>query len=79
MNVFGQVKRYINRFDSCETFTRKALIGRNFGNEVTIDIYRAWLTAAGYLEIVKRGVYRRLRYIPPSLTLLQLRREAYEN
>lgn len=69
----------MNRFDSCETFTRKALVGRNFGNEITIDIYRAWLTAAGYLETVKRGVYRRLRYIPSSLTLSQLKRETYEN
>jgi hypothetical protein len=43
----------------------------------TMDTYRTYLTAAGYLMRVKRGMYKRIKPFPSSFTMRQCRREAY--
>ena len=43
-----------------------------------VDEYRAWFSAAGYLEKANgTGSYTKLKNVPDNLTSTQLRREAY--
>lgn len=44
----------------------------------TRDNYRRYLCKAGFLESIKLGQYRRIRDIPNSLTLTDLKTIAYD-
>lgn len=43
----------------------------------TVDVYRRYLTASGYLEHVSHGVYMRVVEIPVGITKTEVVKEAY--
>lgn len=45
--------------------------------ESTIDTYRNYLYKAGYLDIIRRGVYICVREIPVDLSISDVKSEAY--
>lgn len=45
--------------------------------KITMDNYRNYMRAAGYLETVDRGEYKRLRKIPMNMTVQMTRNVAY--
>ncbi len=45
----------------------------------TMDTYRNYLTKAGYLRTVERGIYETIREIPYDLSVQDCRDEAYGN
>lgn len=43
----------------------------------TVDVYRRYLTASGYLKHVSNGVYKRVVEIPVGITTSEVVKEAY--
>jgi len=73
------MRNYINeRFDHNIIF-RYNLMMECVGNgykERTVDTYRSYLTGAGYLKIIDRGIYRIVKEIPHNITLADIKWEA---
>lgn len=80
------VKTYINRFKVGEIIKRKNLLKQwqsqffmiypdDYG---TIDVYRRYLTAAGYLKHVGRGLYEKVKSIPIGHSRRDVQREGYD-
>jgi len=79
--IWNEMKRLINKIPNESEFTRKYLIDElkkyyNFGlyyiTTSTIDNYRLGLTKMGFIEIIKRGVYKKITSIPEELTTSHL-------
>lgn len=43
----------------------------------TVDVYRRYLTASGYLKHISNGVYKRVKEIPVGITTSEVVKEAY--
>lgn len=79
--LWEQVKEFFNR-DIGDLFTRQELLMylRENGhrrNISSVDTYRNYLHKAGYLETLRRGVYKLVKEIPVDLSVQDVRSEAY--
>ncbi len=63
--LLNDLVRYINKYRNGQKIRRKKIV-ENVGVDTnTIDVYRCYLTKAGYLERTgKLGVYRKLKHVP---------------
>lgn len=77
MTTIEQFRAFLNLFEIGEIVSRKEILEQNFGWSVSIDNYRNWFTKAGYLEWIKPGQYKLLKYPKEGLTSRDLRKEAY--
>lgn len=75
LSILHEVIKYIRCAKIGDMIFRRNLV--DFDNSPSIDNYRNYLTQAGYLEIVSRGVYRYIKEIPKDLSYAQLLEEAY--
>jgi hypothetical protein len=74
LTQWQQLIRYCNKHKAIK---RSELL-RTLPCTSSIDCYRNYLTQAGYLRIVSRGVYAQLKHIPTTLTLRKCRQIAYK-
>lgn len=81
------VKRYINRFKVGEIIKRKNLLKQresqyfmeSWSHEYgTVDVYRRYLTKAGYLKRVRQGVYEKVKSIPIGISRRDVQRQGYD-
>lgn len=76
-----EFKKYINKCKGI--ITRQQLISRfklrDKNSLLTMDNYRNYLRAAGYLETVSRGEYKLLKKIPTQHSVTMVLNEAYCN
>jgi hypothetical protein len=80
-NTLNRLAQLINSVEPLTDFSRKE-IKDHFKIEhqwqmATIDSYRNMFAQAGYIKIVKRGVYQKIVDIPESMTWEKLYEEAY--
>lgn len=73
----------INRQDIILHLDRMGVLGRYDTDKIwvrSVDVYRRYLTKAGYLEDTdKKGVYKKVSYYPIfDKSMRQTRREAYQ-
>jgi hypothetical protein len=74
-SLFERIVDFINQYGY---FTRKALLNEFPENKtVTIDCYRNYFRAAGFLETSLAGKYRRIKKIPKDITELELKKICY--
>jgi len=83
-NVFHNLKNFINLIPDGENVSRTELISIKSrypkSSMNSIDQYRRRLTMCGYLsEPVSRGVYKKIKNIPETLTASKLEQNAYYN
>jgi len=87
-SIWSLLKNYINNFNINETFTRQELLNSVYGNRVTngllnakcmttVDQYRRYITIVNCLKIVERGKYKKLKNIPPNLSIKKLQKHVY--
>lgn len=82
---FSLVKSYFSHFNLYDCFSRKDMLAhfredsKFLPGDQRIDILRRLFTAAGYLDIYKKGIYMIIKKIPGDLTQYQLTKEAYPN
>lgn len=81
-SLWDAVKNYFieERFE----YTRQDLLSYveySYGhsNQNSIDTYRNYLHKAGYLETIRRGVYRKIKEIPVDISVDEVREEAYRD
>ena len=75
LTILHELIKYIRCAKIGDLIFRRNLV--DFDNSPSIDNYRNYLTQAGYLEIVSRGVYRYIKEIPKDMNYTQLIEEAY--
>lgn len=79
MSDWVKLQNYINKFPIGSEITRQQIINdviyrfidvnfKYYSNDYTVDYYISDLKKIGFLEIVKRGVYKKKYNIPKSLT-----------
>jgi len=61
-------KGLIARFNFDAVTTRTSLVSLGYDMN-TIDRYRRWLEIGGYIEKIRYGIYKRLKYIPINTTV----------
>lgn len=80
--------KYVNSKNSNDSFTKRELAsfvksyigGYNIYSPNSINTYRNLLTTAGYIcKVSNAKSYIKMKQIPETLNLLQLRKEAYPN
>lgn len=76
MTSFEKFRIFLNSFEIDDSITRKEIMSKEFGLNVSIDNYRNWFTKAGYLKWISPGKYQLVKY-PKYLTSRDLRKEAY--
>ncbi len=80
MNTFESLRQVLNGSIETGFITRSELLKRVIMTSTlasTMDCYRLWFTHAGYLEVLRPGVYKLVKTIPFGLTGTQLRKQAY--
>jgi hypothetical protein len=69
------VKKTINDVCINGTITRQELLRSvKFQKEITIDLYRADITRAGFLKWIRPGLYQKVEHIPENLSITKLRK-----
>lgn len=86
-NRWKHLINHLNQFKNGSTITRKELIKVNsyafgdflqfFSKEMTIDVYRRYLTKAGFLKHTGRGIYEKVKDIPADISKRAVLRIAY--
>ena len=74
-SLFRQMIQYFNR----RKYITRIFLMMYFQhyNVITIDTYRNYFRAAGFLETVSLGKYRRIKKIPKDITELELKKMCY--
>lgn len=82
------VKRYINRFKNGQIIKRQRLLKQResqyftetyWNHEYgTVDVYRRYLTKAGYLKRVRQGEYIKVKSIPIRISRRDVQRQGYD-
>lgn len=81
------VKRYINRFKNGQLIKRQRLLKQrepmyfteDWSHEYgTVDVYRRYLTKAGYLKRVRQGIYIKVKHIPIRISRRDVQRQGYD-
>lgn len=87
--TWHNVKKYINRMKAGEVIKRKNLLkqwspmyftqyGNPYADEYhTVDVYRRYLTKAGYLKHIGRGLYEKVKSVPIGHSRRDVQREGY--
>jgi hypothetical protein len=80
-SVFDKIKEVIDSAFIGDVIERKRIVQLNSRcwNVSTADNYRNYFTHAGYLKIVARGRYQKMKSVPYEMTRRQLIKEAYPN
>ena len=92
MNSWTKLKTYINRFKDGNIISRGKILDHMmcdnryartlplgwFIKEGSIDLYRRYLTKAGYLEWASRGKYRKVKPIPKGISRRDVQRMGYD-
>lgn len=73
-NIWRDLCAYFNNVPIGKIVTRQQIV-EAFGSKNVIDVYRNYLTRAGYLETEAPGRYKRLKDIPEEFTLTTLKKE----
>lgn len=86
MNTWKKLINNINRYKAGSVITRKRLMEVNssslfwnpsFNDEPTIDVYRRYLTVAGFLRHIGRGKYTRVSHIPKNISKRDVQKMGY--
>lgn len=85
MTIWGDMKDFINRKENGEIIKRQEILEhifpspyRTIFNRGSVDVYRSNLTKLGILEVIKAGVYKKLRDIPEDLSCSLLQKIALD-
>jgi len=80
MNTFESLRQILNASILDGVITRKGILEKTGGwkhTYNTVDNYRNWFTKAGYLIVLRPGVYHMVKAAPFGLTGTMLRKQAY--
>ncbi|MCF8019850.1 MAG: hypothetical protein K9L62_10625 [Vallitaleaceae bacterium] len=85
--IWSLLKEYINSLEDNEQFTRKDLLYAVYVEdaakaltrvETSVDQYRRYITILGFLDHPGRGTYKKIKDLPPFLTVSKAKRAAYD-
>lgn len=81
-NTWKSLINYINLYRNGQIIKRKNIM-KKLGNPVrftepTLDVYRRYLTAAGFLEHTGFGKYKKVKHIPAKLNRRNAQRMGYD-
>jgi len=74
---FGEYKKYLRNKGVGGTFRTRDYRGLSRWSRQSVDRYRSMFTKAGFLKMIKPGVYKIEKTIPPDITTTQLLNETY--
>ena len=81
-NTWKSLINYVNLYHDGQTIKRKNIM-KKLANpirftEPTLDVYRRYLTASGFLERVGCGKYKKVKHIPIKLARRDAQRMGYD-
>ena len=81
-NTWKSLISYVNLYHNGQTIKRKNIM-KKLGHpirftEPTLDVYRRYLTASGFLEHSGLGEYKKVKHIPAKLTRRNAQRMGYK-
>ena len=80
-NTWKSLINYVNLYHNGQTIKRKNIM-KKLGHpirftEPTLDVYRRYLTAAGFLQRIGFGKYRKVKHVPIKLARREVQRMGY--
>ncbi len=86
-SMWYKLKKYINSYSTGKIIQRKRIIEKLCNKSIyysridsnpfyfqspTVDVYRRYLTAAGFLECVAQAKYKKIKHIPINISLFDV-------